>query len=321
MAYASTNLRLQSDSPLAGAGQSWQYRSSDTVATVMAANYISNALDMGMKIDDVVEIHDTTTPAVVWARVTANPTSSGAILATTASGTSAGVNEVFTALTTVGAATITAAAIVGGAVNRTGPTAAAVDTTDTAANIILAVPGYYVGQSWELTYYNNSLGQCTVTAAAGVTVTGGIVPGNQWVRFLVTIASATTVTMVAIAGGPCVVLPAVRVSTSATATLGVGDLTGGQVVQYTATGANATITTRTAAQMFADIPGCQIGYTYLLILRNSNASNNTLTAADGSVTLTGTVTCAQNTTRLFTVQFTSATAVTFTSCGVTTALA
>lgn len=229
--------------------------------------------------------------------------------------------EVFTALTTVGAGTILAASIAGGAVNRTGPTSAAVDTTDTAALIIAAVPNANVGQSWEFTYYNNSLGACTVTAGASVTVTGGIVPANTWVRFLATINTATTVTLVAVAAGPCVVLPVSKDSTNATATLVAGDISGAQIVNFIATGANATVTTRTGAQMFGDIPGCQIGYAYMVLWRNTNATGNTITAADGTVTLTGTMTVAQNVTRILSVKFTSVTAVTITSMGVLAAAA
>lgn len=321
MAYNQNNLRLQSDSPLAigslTGAQTWVYVSTDTLATVCGASYITNAVDMGMKLGDVVEVHDNSvaaTPAITWLRVV----SVGATSVTLANTSNVGipVNETFTALTTVGAGTILAASIAGGAVNRTGPTSAAVDTTDTAALIIAAVPAAIASQAWEFTYYNNSLGACTVTAGVGVTVTGGIVPANQWVRFLVSIATATTVTMVAIAAGPCVVLPYSKVTTGSGATLAAGDISGAAIVHYTGTGSNATITTRTGAQMFGDIPNCQIGFNYTVFWRNTNATGATITAADGTVTLTGTMTIAQNVTRILAVNFTSVTAVTITSMGI-----
>ena len=74
--------------------------------------------------------------------------------------------------------------------------------------------------------------------------------------------------------------------------------------------------------MFADIPNCQIGFTYQLAIRNLNATGLTLTADGGAtVTLSGTMSIAQNTTRLFSVTFPSATTCTITSMGVSAAAA
>lgn len=231
--------------------------------------------------------------------------------------------EVFTALSTVGAGTITAAGIFGGATNRTGSTAAFTDTTATAAALIALLPGNApVGSSWEYTYYNNTLGLATITGGTGVTVTAGLVPSNMWCRFLVTITSATAVTMVAVAMGPCVALPASKFVTGTAATFAAGDITGAAVVHYTGTASNATLTVRTAAQMFADIPNCQIGFTYTLFIRNTNATGATITADGGAtVTLTGTMTIAQNVTRMFNVTFPSATTCTIQSMGIFAAAA
>lgn len=322
MAYSQNNLRLQSDAPLTGGAQTWVYSSSDTIATVMGVGYIANAVDMGVKLGDVIEVHDNSvaaTPVIQWMRVT-NVGAISCTLSNTSSGTGSGVNELVTNLTTVGAGTVLAAAIVGGVVNRTGPTAAAVDTTDTAALIIAAVAGPFVGQSWGFTYYNNSLGACTLTAGVGVTVTGGIVPGNMWARYVVTIATATTITMTAVAMGPNVALPASKYVTAAaqSATFAAGDLTGAAFVNYDNTGTTpGTLTTRTATLMFGDIPNCQIGYTYQLAIRNSSGSANTATIGAGTgVTLTGTMTIAQTVTRLFSVTFPSATTCTIQSMGI-----
>lgn len=72
MAYVTSNPpRLEGYAGLTGAGQIWTYRSTDALATVVAATYITNALDLGMKVGDVVCVQDTNTPAVAWARVTA----------------------------------------------------------------------------------------------------------------------------------------------------------------------------------------------------------------------------------------------------------
>lgn len=229
---------------------------------------------------------------------------------------------VSTALTTVGAGTITAAGIAGGVTNRTGATAAFVDTTDTATNIIAARPNANIGESWYWTYYNNTLGTSTITAAAGVTVSlAALVPATMWARFLVTYTAATTITIVGIEMGPIVALPASKYVTGSGATVAAGDLTGAAVTNYENTGNNATVTTRTGAQMFGDIPNCKIGFAYQLLIRNTHATTLTLTAADGTVTLTGTFTIAQNVTRFCSVVFTSATAVTITSMGISAAAA
>ncbi len=230
---------------------------------------------------------------------------------------------VATALTTVGAGTITAAGIVGGLTTRGGTQSAAafVDTTDTAANIIAALPNANIGQSFFWTYRNNTDGTPTITAAAGVTVTGGIVPKNSWATFLVSYTAAATITMVRVAEGQTVVLPPSKFVTGAAATFAAGDITGASVVNYENTGDNATLTTRTGTQMFGDIPNCQIGHCYQLNIRNTHATSATLTAADASVTLTGTMTIAQNVTRQFNVVFTSATQCTITSMGISAAAA
>ena len=95
------------------------------------------------------------------------------------------------------------------------------------------------------------------------------------------------------------------------------------IVCYTDTNATpGTLTTRTAVQMFADIPGVIAGMTYLLIIRNSSAAAAVLTVAAGTgVTLTGTMTIPQDAARLFHVVMTSNVACTFQSLGTLAAAA
>ena len=84
MAYNSNNLNLRSarvgagdddtgDSGLSSA--KFGYASLDVAATVIAAGYISDALDKGLQVNDVVEIVDLTTPLVTHAVVTVVDTS------------------------------------------------------------------------------------------------------------------------------------------------------------------------------------------------------------------------------------------------------
>lgn len=112
--------------------------------------------------------------------------------------------EVVTALTTVGAGTITAAGIVGGVTTRGGSQSATpfTDTTATADLIIAAQSNPHIGLSWEYTYKNNTDAAATITGGTGVTVSAiTVVPANGVVRYLVTYTAASTITMAAIAVG------------------------------------------------------------------------------------------------------------------------
>jgi hypothetical protein len=98
------------------------------------------------------------------------------------------------------------------------------------------------------------------------------------------------------------------------ATAAAGDLTGAinVVANYSAIGAN-NLTTRTAAQMFADA-GAIVGQTYELEIMNSSAGIMTLVGGSG-VTVAGTATIANATTRWFVVTFNSATTLTIQNAG------
>lgn len=69
MAYNQQNLIKVTPAPFAGAINMWIYRSADSFATVKAANYISNAFDMGVKVRDIVFVVDTATPATTIANI------------------------------------------------------------------------------------------------------------------------------------------------------------------------------------------------------------------------------------------------------------
>lgn len=69
MAYDKNNLSKLDGAPFSGVWNMWVYRSADTFATVKAANFISNAFEMGMKVRDLVVIIDTATPATTLANI------------------------------------------------------------------------------------------------------------------------------------------------------------------------------------------------------------------------------------------------------------
>lgn len=47
----------------------WVYTSADAVATVVAQDYITDPIDRGLKVNDLVIIVDTATPLISMARV------------------------------------------------------------------------------------------------------------------------------------------------------------------------------------------------------------------------------------------------------------
>lgn len=70
MAYSTSNPPSKVVSDLGNQGpQLWTYKSADAAATVAAADYITNGLALGMKVNDVVEVLDTATPLVTTHRV------------------------------------------------------------------------------------------------------------------------------------------------------------------------------------------------------------------------------------------------------------
>lgn len=107
--------------------------------------------------------------------------------------------EIITALSTVGAGTITGVGIAGGIVSRSGAqtNTAFTDTTDIAANIIAAQPNVHVGAAWEFSYQNTTNATATLQGGTGVTVSGiTSVPAGAAARFLVTYTAAATITIV-----------------------------------------------------------------------------------------------------------------------------
>ena len=116
---------------------------------------------------------------------------------------------------------------------------------------------------------------------------------------------------------------AVQLSTALNATTGslpAGAITGASNVFLISSNAvPGAQLVRTAAQMLADTPGAGIGYSWKFRIINTGAGTLTLTADSGAtVTLSGTMTVAQNTWRDFVGTFNTATTATITEVGVGT---
>lgn len=249
----------------------------------------------------------------------------GAILEQTTTGAVAelggtGTPMANTAITTVGAGTLTAPAIVGGLITRTGPTAAYSDTMATAAQIVAAIPGASAGQSWLLTIKNSTAFPQTILTATGITLpTAVVVAPQSAATYLVTLTTLTSVTLVHIRSTLLDVIPTAQFTTAAltAGTLAVGTITGAGFTVLTNTGATpGAQTVRTAAQMLADFPGIRVGDSYQLRIVNTGAGTLTLTADAGpTVTITGTATVAQNVFRDYIVTFNTAATATIQSVG------
>lgn len=61
MAYTTSNPPRLETQPIAGV-RTWQYVSTDSIATVNTTGYITNGYQLGMKVQDLVRVVDTATP-------------------------------------------------------------------------------------------------------------------------------------------------------------------------------------------------------------------------------------------------------------------
>lgn len=113
-------------------------------------------------------------------------------------------DSVVTALNTVGNGTITAAGMVGGFIARGGAQLSApfTDTTDTANNIISAINGALVGDSFVFTYQNLTNAIVTISGGSGVTVSVfTVIPSNSFGSYLATYTAPSTVTLAGVFQG------------------------------------------------------------------------------------------------------------------------
>lgn len=227
-----------------------------------------------------------------------------------------------TALTTVGNGTITGAGIAGGITARSGPVAAFTDTTDTAAAIIAARTGASVGSAWRVDIENTTAFTETLAAGTGVTLAGlTVIPGGSTLSALAQYTAAGAVTLTGFALASVGGIPATQYAAlnATVGTLAAGVITGAEQVTVLSTNATpGTQTTRTATQMFGDVPNAYVGQQYSLRIANSGAGTLTLAAGSGVTLGSGTYTVPTNTFRDFVVTFNSATTATIQTVGVGT---
>lgn len=211
------------------------------------------------------------------------------------------------ALTTVGNGTLTAALLEGIIIQRSGPTAAFTDTTDTgvAIDTVLAQAAI-TGVSWIVTYFNNSAFTATIVGGTGVTASGVLsIPPNSIGSFLFTRTGTAAYTMVGLQAdtglftysGPFVA----TADNGTTQTLTAAMITGGTPTYHTSTGgATPSLTLPLATAIDTAFPNIQTGQSYVLRVINANSGTATIVTNTGW-TLTGTLTLATGTWREFVI--------------------
>lgn len=243
---------------------------------------------------------------------TLTPTTTGAIAALADLSTNPPV--VNTAISTVGAGTLTAAGLVGGIITRTGPVAAYTDTTATAVQIVAALAAYVEGSTFFVYIRNNTAFTQTLAAGSGVTITGTlIVPPNSEGTYLMTIVSETAVTLFQVATVP-LTTKALEVITTLS-TVGAGTITAagiaGGVTSRTGSqsGTPFTDTTATADLIIAAQPNVRVGDSWEYTYQNTTNAVATLTGGTG-VTVSGITTVNAGDSARYLVTYTAASTVT-----------
>lgn len=188
MAYVSGNLNMVVDT-LESTITSWWYSTTDSLATVLAAGYISDASRKGLVKGDLVSVFNMATPSAVFLQV-------ASIVAGAANLQSVSLPAAqFTSIAT-GNGTLAAGAMEGSAFVTLATSGATALTTRTAAQLIAGIPGGQVGSTYVLRVYNTNAGTLTLTGGTGVTITGTATIATAIFRdYQVTVTGAAAVTM------------------------------------------------------------------------------------------------------------------------------
>lgn len=227
-----------------------------------------------------------------------------------------------TAVSATVGTTLTAAQLSTGLLNRTGPTAVFTDTTDTAA-ALFAVAGSNGNNSIFVRIKNATAFTQTLTGGTGVTIATNIVPPLTVASYQITFPTGTTATFNHVQTTPLITLPSTQyaalTNTTGFTLTAAGNEAGAQDCTLALTGTlggAANVQSDTALDIVAAVPNARAGTSYRLRVINASGANFawTLTTNTG-MTLTGTMSIAQNTWRDFYVTLTSLTAVTIQSIG------
>lgn len=236
-----------------------------------------------------------------------------------------GSGIVDTPISTVGNATLPAAALVGGQIGRTGPVAAYTDTTDTASNIVAALGGFQLGQTFTFLIKNATAFVQTLAGGTGITFVGNVInPPMGAKRFFGTIAGTaaaptvlfTQVSTTAIYEAASLTDPqALALTTVGAGTITAAGIVGGVTTRGGTQTAVFTDTTDTAAAIIAassnlSIVGGAFFYRYV----NNTVFPATIAGGTG-VTLSGSTVVPANSWAEYLVTVTGAGAVSMVAVG------
>lgn len=208
-----------------------------------------------------------------------------------------------TLISTVGDGTLTAAALVGGAIGRNGSVAAFTDTTATGAQLDAALPNNNP-TSWFVQIRNATAFGETIAAGTGVTLSGRtLIPANSAGTFLITKTTTATYTMVGVSIHEQTFVNTegfvATADNGTTQTLTAAMIVGGRKTYHVTTGGTTpSLTLPLATAMDTALPAMATGQSYILRIINSNSGTATVVTNTGWTT-SGTLTIATNTWREF----------------------
>lgn len=218
-----------------------------------------------------------------------------------------GFSPLNTALATVGAGTLLAAALLGGVITRTGSVAVFTDTTSNGTLLDSALATNAItGFSRVIQIKNGTAFAETIAGGVGVTVSGrSVVPGNSVGTFLLTRTGTATYTLVGISAVVQSLFDQFAFIATAddgtTQTLTAAMVVGGNITYHqTLGGTTPSLTLPLGADMDTALPNMVTGQSYTLRIINTNSGTATVVTNTGW-TLTGTLTLLTNTWREFVI--------------------
>lgn len=219
-----------------------------------------------------------------------------------------GFSPLNTALATVGAGTLLAAALLGGVITRTGSSAAFTDTTSNGTLLDSALATNAItGFSRVIQIKNSTAFAETIAGGVGVTVSGRtVIPGNAVGTFLLTRTGTATYTLVGISAVVQGTFDQFAFNATAddgtTQTLTAAMVVGGNITYHISVGGTTpSLTLPLAADVDTALPDIRTGQSFLLRVINKNSGNTTIVTNTGWTLSGGTLVLATNTWKEFLV--------------------
>lgn len=219
-----------------------------------------------------------------------------------------GFEPLNTAIATIGAGTLTAAALLGGIITRTGSVAAYIDTTSNGTLLDSALAGDAITGFSRIVQIKNGVAFAeTIVGGVGVTVSGrAVIPGNSVGTFLLTRTGTATYTLVGISAVVQGIFDQSAFIATAddgtTQTLTAAMVVGGSTTYHVSVGGTTpSLTLPLAADVDTALPDIRTGQSFILRVINKNSGNTTIVTNTGWTLSGGTLVLATNTWKEFVV--------------------